>query len=176
MSRVGHEERHFVYNSNSYPGDSGGAILLKKGKVMGMHVVRVHFVFLMEASYAHVKLFFDQFVLENGLGWFEYAARDASRGERARLGGVQWRTGRQEEKNDGGGRCGVRANRYRLHHVRGSGCGGTSHHRRYHRGMYTVILYYKVPHTRLINYCENFFSIPLRYSIYKIGLRARVFN
>jgi hypothetical protein len=42
--------------------------------------------------------------------------------------------------------------------------------------MYTVILYYKAAHTRLINYCENFFSIPLRYSIYKIGLRARVFN
>ena len=41
MSRVGHEQQHFVYNSNSYPGDSGGAILLKKGKVIGMHVVRV---------------------------------------------------------------------------------------------------------------------------------------
>ena len=35
-------ERHFVYNAPSFAGDSGGAIILREGQVIGMHIMTVN--------------------------------------------------------------------------------------------------------------------------------------
>jgi S1-C subfamily serine protease len=39
IQRIGHEGRHFVYDSNTYVGDSGGAVVFENGKVIGLHQV-----------------------------------------------------------------------------------------------------------------------------------------